>query len=177
MLTSMVCCHLTSIILGVGGCSLDNEGLAETQEQIMAQLACAFFCSICRQTFYKTSFTVMDSKMLGERFRIIRKELGVTQKQLAEAVGLTQSAMSRLENGDEIYASALLAVLNYYHKEVSLDVLFAPDFQPDRKELWLRSCKEELRIFRRQLDIMADIINTANETCLNQVETMKRNLK
>ena len=29
MLTSMVCCHLASIITGVGSCSLDNEGLAE----------------------------------------------------------------------------------------------------------------------------------------------------
>jgi hypothetical protein len=42
MLTSMVCCHPTSIILGVGSCSLYNEGPAETQELIMVQRAYAF---------------------------------------------------------------------------------------------------------------------------------------
>ena len=33
MLTSVVCCHLTSIILGVGSCSLDNEGYAEPKSR------------------------------------------------------------------------------------------------------------------------------------------------
>ena len=53
----------------------------------------------------------MDSIILGERLRQIRLMLGLTQKELAEATHLTQPVMSRLENGEEVYASVLLSVL------------------------------------------------------------------
>ena len=54
---------------------------------------------------------MIDAKRLGERLRWIRKQLGITQLQLAEATKLTQPAISRLENGEEVYASGILAVL------------------------------------------------------------------
>ena len=58
---------------------------------------------------------------------MIRKHLGNKQWQLAKATNLTQPAISRLENGEEVYASALLVVLAFYRNKVSLDLLFDPD--------------------------------------------------
>lgn len=69
----------------------------------------------------------MDAKRLGERLRMIRKHLGIKQQQLAEATNLTQPAISRLENGEEVYSSAILAVLTFYRDKVNLDYLFDPD--------------------------------------------------
>ena len=70
---------------------------------------------------------MMDAKRLGERLRIIRKQLGIKQQQLAAATKLTQPAISRLENGEEVYSSALLAVLTFYRDKVNLDFLFDSD--------------------------------------------------
>ena len=69
----------------------------------------------------------MDAKRFGERLRMIRKNLGIKQQQLAEATNLTQPAISRLENGEEVYSSAILAVLTFYRDKVNLDCLFDPD--------------------------------------------------
>ena len=74
---------------------------------------------------------MMDAKRLGERLRVIRKHLGIRQQQLAEATNLTQPAISRLENGEEVYSSALLAVLTFYKDKVNLDYLFDTDLDVD----------------------------------------------
>ena len=77
--------------------------------------ACAFFlCFLLNGEISINYDKIMDAKRLGERLRKIRKQLGITQLQLAEATKLTQPAISRLENGEEIYASGLLAVLEFY---------------------------------------------------------------
>ena len=116
----------------------------------------------------------MDAKILGDRLRQIRKRLGITQKQLAEATNLTQSVMSRLENGEEIYASALLTILYYYQDKISLDYLFAPDFDADSDRLLSSYRDGDLQSFRRQLDIIADIITSSCETSLSHIENMKK---
>ena len=69
----------------------------------------------------------MDLKELGRRLRMIRKHLGIKQQQLANATHLTQPAISRLENGEEVYASVLLAVLCFYQDKVCLDNFLASD--------------------------------------------------
>ena len=77
----------------------------------------------------------MDSKILGKRLRQIRLMMGLTQKELATATYLAQPVISRLENGEEVYASVLLSVLYYYQGKVSLDRLFAPDFVASKEKL------------------------------------------
>ena len=120
---------------------------------------------------------MIDSRTLGERLRLIRKQLKITQKQLAEATNLTQSAMSRLENGEEVYASALLSVLHYYYGKVSLDNLFATDFCAEKERLRYVSEDETRREIIRQLDIIADAISAANETSLSEIDLMKKKIK
>ena len=174
MLMSVVCCRLTSIIgrRQLSICQLG--GCRKPKNWKWYNLLAPFFYSICSTSVDTHKQIEMDAKILGERLRQIRKRLGITQKQLAEATNLTQSAMSRLENGEEIYASALLAILYYYQGKISLDYLFAPDFDADSDRLLSSYRDGELQSFRRQLDIIADIITSSSETCLSHIENMKK---
>lgn len=118
----------------------------------------------------------MDARILGQRLRQIRKRLGITQKQLAEATNLTQSVMSRMEKGEEIYASALLSIIYFYQGKINLNYLFSPDFNVESDRL-LSYNEGELLSFRRQLDIIADIVSSANETSLSHIEKLKKKLE
>ena len=118
----------------------------------------------------------MDARILGQRLRQIRKRLGITQKQLAEATNLTQSVMSRMEKGEEIYASALLSIIFFYQGKINFNYLFSPDFNAESDRLQSYN-EEDLLSFRRQLDIIADIISSANETSLSHIEKLKKKLE
>jgi transcriptional regulator with XRE-family HTH domain len=85
---------------------------------------------------------MMDLKLLGERLRMIRKHLDMNQQQLADATHLTQPAISRLEKGDEIYASTLLAVLSFYRDKICLDQLLSPKQDAD---MLLYTSPQEMR--------------------------------
>ena len=116
----------------------------------------------------------MDSIILGERLRQIRLMLGLTQKELAEATHLTQPVMSRLENGEEVYASVLLSVLYYYQGKISLDRLFAPDFIVAKEKLVYANREEMLHKVVRQLNLIADTIDEAKEISLAQINRLKK---
>lgn len=111
----------------------------------------------------------MDTKMLGERLRLIRKHLGISQQQLAKATNLSQPAISRLENGEEIYASALLAVLSFYQDKISLDHLFDPNMDTtDGSQLYC-SCYE----VRQRLDSRLAVIAQNLEKSLEHIEVLR----
>lgn len=116
----------------------------------------------------------MDSIILGERLRQIRLMLGLTQKELAVATHLTQPVLSRLENGEEVYASVLLSVLYYYQGKISLNRLFAPDFIAAKEKLLSASKEEMMQKLVRQLDLIADTISEAKETSLAQINRLKK---
>lgn len=118
----------------------------------------------------------MDSKILGERLRQIRLMLGLTQKELATATYLAQPVISRLENGEEVYASVLLSVLYFYQGKISLDKLFAPDFVAAKEKLMYNSREEILQKLVRQLNLISDTISEANETSLAQINRLKKEI-
>lgn len=91
---------------------------------------------------------MIDLKVLGDRLRQIRKQMGVTQKQLAEHTHTAQSAISRLENGEEVNASVLIAILFYYGQTFSLDYIFTDEFDITSHHLRLGTRDE----IRRQLE-------------------------
>lgn len=114
----------------------------------------------------------MDARLLGERLRMIRKHLGISQQQLAKATNLTQPAISRLENGEEVYASALLAVLDFYWEEVSLDHLFNPDLDTSDKSQLYCSKQEFRQRFDRQLAVIAHDL----EESLRQITALRNQI-
>lgn len=98
----------------------------------------------------------MDSKILGERLRMIRKHLEISQQELAKATNLTQPAISRLENGEEVYASALLAVLDFYREKINMDYLLDPDVETENNTLLYCNSHEFRQRIDRQLAIIAN---------------------
>ena len=119
---------------------------------------------------------MIDSIILGERLRQIRKRLRITQNQLAKDTDLTQSAISRLENGEEVYASVLLSVLHYYYGKVSLDNLFATEFNAEAERLRYVNEDEARRNMMRQLDNIANAISMSNEANLSEIAKLKKKI-
>lgn len=119
---------------------------------------------------------MIDLKELGNRLRQIRNRMELSQKALAGEIGVTQTALSRLENGEEVYASVLLAYLTFLQSKVSLDSLFSTDFSLDSHWLNCHSEVEARQFIIRHLDILRDIINSYHETGLQQLDFMKREM-
>lgn len=119
-----------------------------------------------------TNKRMMDVNGLGKRLRLIRKHLGISQQQLAKATNLTQPAISRLENGEEVYASALLAMLDFYRKKVSLDHLFDPDLDISDNTMLYCNRQERRQMHDRQL---ADLARSL-EKSLEQIITLREDL-
>ncbi len=114
----------------------------------------------------------MDAKRLGERLRMIRKHLGLNQQQLAKATNLTQPAISRMENGEEVYASALLAVLNFFKDRICLDQLFTQDLNEANKDLLYHNRYEMTQRLERQLDIIVQDLSKSQK----KIESLRDNL-
>ena len=112
----------------------------------------------------------MELKVLGERLRMIRKHLGINQQQLADATNLTQPAISRLEKGDEVYASTLLAILSYYQDKVCLHKLLSPDLDTDSNAQLFTNPQEMLLRQNRSLTEIASRLEKIKEL----VETLKK---
>lgn len=60
---------------------------------------------------------------VGERLRGVRQLMGITQKQAAEATGITQSFLSSLERGQKSACTAQIILLIRYYK-VPYDLIF-----------------------------------------------------
>ena len=114
----------------------------------------------------------MDLKVLGERLRMIRKHLGINQQELADATNLTQPAISRLEKGDEVYASTLLAVLSFYRDKICLDHLISTDLNTGQTAQLYASRQET----RQRLSLsLAEITSMLDQT-KEQVEALRNDL-
>ena len=65
-------------------------------------------------------------KEIGERLKGVRLHLGITQKQAAEATGISQSFMSSLERGQKSACTAqIIALIRYY--KVPYDMVFGSE--------------------------------------------------
>ena len=53
----------------------------------------------------------MDRKEIGRKIRVLRKELGLTMLELGRRAGLSQSQISRVENGRQGFRSGTLTRL------------------------------------------------------------------
>lgn len=118
---------------------------------------------------------MVNLKELGDRLRLLRMQQGLSQKQLAAELHITQSAVSRLENGDEVHASALLAVLMFYENKVSFDEVLSSHFNIDsQSDYHINTTAKQL--LSRHLDIIKDAISQSNETCLQQLELLRHKI-
>lgn len=64
----------------------------------------------------------MNSEQLGQRLKIVREMFGLSQRYVAEKLGVRQGYISRLESGS-MSSGFLLDVLEFYRQYISLDRL------------------------------------------------------
>lgn len=65
-------------------------------------------------------------KDLGERIRLYRISLGITQQSLEEQSGVSQRSISRLEQGSSVQLDSLIKILSALNLDENLDIL-VPD--------------------------------------------------
>lgn len=62
----------------------------------------------------------LDKKEVGNKLKVIRQKLGLTQKQIADECMITQQSYSLYENGKTLVTSLVLYTICYNHK-LSID--------------------------------------------------------
>ncbi|PRY13762.1 transcriptional regulator with XRE-family HTH domain [Pontibacter ummariensis] len=66
---------------------------------------------------------------IGEKLNAFRKTLGLSQKEVAVAMGVHQTQISKFENGEGSSVELLLQVLNYYGTNYNVRFIFADEFE------------------------------------------------
>ena len=70
----------------------------------------------------------MDKIKFSSRLKLLRKEAGLSQKELANEVNKTQVQISNLESGNAGTIETLIDVLELYHPTFIIRNLYGPDF-------------------------------------------------
>ena len=71
-------------------------------------------------------------QQLAAQFKKVRKEKGLTQKQVADGLGITEQSYQRYEYG-KIVPSALVLIALADYFDVSLDYLVGRSDDPERR--------------------------------------------
>ena len=77
----------------------------------------------------------INYKEVGQRIKARRKQLGLTQKQLAELVDLSEGSVSRYESGS--IKDAPTQKLNDFAKALSIEVAWIIGFKPQTDKFQL----------------------------------------
>lgn len=99
----------------------------------------------------------IDVKEMGMRFKLIRQKLGITQTNLAEQLGTSQVMIYRIEKGEKIMSSLFLKLVLFFSPHVSLDALFAKQFDIDDERVFSKDysvntiVKERLATLREEI--------------------------
>ena len=102
--------------------------------------------------------------MLGEKIRKIRRDMGITQENLGEEVGLTPATISRIEGGSRGLSigrlEAIAKALDVSMAELFLDETERVEFRPVKKPhqpnpfevapKWAQELLDEVRSLREQ---------------------------
>lgn len=77
----------------------------------------------------------LDLKEFGKRCSIIRKKLGLTQKDMAKQINTSQYMISKIEAGSKVMSPLVLKVLSFFSQSVSLDRMFSKNFNENDKSI------------------------------------------
>ena len=99
----------------------------------------------------------IDVREMGMRFKLIRQKLGITQTNLAEQLGTSQVMIYRIEKGEKIMSSLFLKLVLFFAPHVSLDALFAKQFDIEDERVFSKDysvntiVKERLAALREEI--------------------------
>ena len=69
---------------------------------------------------YKNKKIILDKKIIGKRLKTLRKDLGLTQQQIADECSISQTAYSNYELGINLISTMTLYTICKNHK-ISMD--------------------------------------------------------
>lgn len=82
-----------------------------------------------------SDFPDLPLEKIGDRLRLVRKKLGLSQGEMALRVGVDQGALSRVERGERPPSAKLLAGIARYFPEEDLGVLLTGTKRPDAPDV------------------------------------------
>ena len=97
----------------------------------------------------------IDVKEMGMRFKLIRQKLGITQTNLAEQLGTSQVMIYRIEKGEKIMSSLFLKLVLFFAPHVSLDALFAKQFDIDDERIFSKDYSVKILV-KEKLDALRE---------------------
>ena len=115
-----------------------------------------------------------DLKTVGNRLRQIRHFLKLTQNEVAQSTKTSQAAISRLEHGEEVYASVFISIIKYYSTHIDIGCIFNPNFEISSDLLLSSQDKTFKKILSRKIDAIKEELDEAHTTGISHLEFIKK---
>ena len=115
-----------------------------------------------------------DLKTVGNRLRQIRHFLKLTQNEVAQSTKTSQAAISRLEHGEEVYASVFISIIKYYSTHIDIGCIFNPNFEISSDLLLSSQDKSFKKILFRKIDAIKEELDEAHTTGISHLEFIKK---
>ena len=113
-------------------------------------------------------------KTVGNRLRQIRHFLKLTQNEVAQSTKTSQAAISRLEHGEEVYASVFISIVKYYSTHIDIGCIFNPNFEISSDLLLSSQDKTFKKILSRKIDAIKEELDEAHTTGISHLEFIKK---
>lgn len=104
----------------------------------------------------KNELGIIDQKSFGKKIKNARKEMGLTQFELAEKINVSQNFLGDIERGIKLPSLPKLILLSNVLK-LSLDNMFLDSLDNTLEE------PEEIYYTDKQLAVMKKVINMIND--------------
>lgn len=75
-----------------------------------------------------------DIKKLGQRLRAIRKDLGMTQVNVAKELGVAQSLVSKVEQGLPVLSPVVIGYISLFADRININYLMGDRFDINDKD-------------------------------------------
>lgn len=115
-----------------------------------------------------------DLKTVGNRLRQIRHFLKLTQNEVAQSTKISQAAISRLEHGEEVYASVFISIIKYYSTHIDIGCIFNPNFEISPDLLLSSQDNSFKKIVSRKIDAIKEELDEAHTTGISHLEFIKK---
>lgn len=108
-------------------------------------------------------------KVIGERFSDVRHYMLFSQKHVAEQIGTTVAAVSKIENGKNVNSDVFFRMLQFYAQYISLDFLVAKDFSVANADNYVKSFSLNT-VVKAKIDMIRNEMNTSLEKTRKLIE-------
>ncbi len=115
-----------------------------------------------------------ELRIIGNRLKQIRHFLQLTQNEVAKSTKVSQAAISRIEHGEEVYASVFISIIKFYSTHIDIGCIFSPNFEISPDLLLSSQDKSFKKTISRKLDAIKDELNETHATEISHLEFVKK---